>query len=286
MDGTEERAAGIATRREPGAFTPPVTVAPRVPFKGDPFFISQMFAWKLDLGVPFGGRGGETLALTGDGHAALSAFLDDDVHGVYQQRARLTTIPSAATAPRPTPSAARSVWPRRWPRSRSPTVRRRWSGANASTGTARAPGRRRCERALGAAPDGAGGRSGQPRRRPRRQARGPVSCSGPCDVRAQALGGSRATGRLRLKHAGRGRLKLDQGRVPVAPRGLGPMRIRLTYAVNGQYPRVRTLTLRLVRPAEARVPRPRIVGLRAERRDDTIRVTVEYDAGRRSGCTW
>jgi hypothetical protein len=89
--GEEEGGVGIATRARLGTFTPPVAVAPRVPYTGDPFFISQSLDRFLGLSS-FSGYGVSALTLTGDRHAALSAVPDDDVHGVYQRRASLTTV--------------------------------------------------------------------------------------------------------------------------------------------------------------------------------------------------
>jgi hypothetical protein len=62
--------------------------------------------------------------------------------------------------------------------------------------------------------------------------------------------------------------------VPIAARRLGQVRVRVTYgSIATQHPRARTITLRLVRPAAPPPPRARVVGLRAVRRDGTIRVT-------------
>jgi hypothetical protein len=272
--GREEHAGAMVTRRSQGPFTPPVTVRARTPFTDDPFFVSQTFAAAFGIGSAFEGRDAGTLALTGDGHAALAGYRDDDVHGVFQLRASLTTVPlggdradtqilggvlglsGSASAISLTDGTPALVWPERI--DASGTVHLAAQGA--TTPDEPPPPRVTV---------------GAPVRRvvaPGEQLVLPVRCSGPCDVRGQALGGSRATGRLRLKRAGRGLLKLETGSVPLAPRRLGPVRIRLTYGhLDTQHPSTRIVTVRLERPTDP--PRPRLVGLRAERRQRTIRVT-------------
>jgi hypothetical protein len=273
-EGSEERGSAIVTRTSAGAFTPPVAIRPRTPFTGDPFFVSQTFASAFGIGSAFDARRSDTLAITGDGHAALAGNRDDDVHGVYQLRASLTTVPlggdraetrifggvlglsghgSALSLADGTPAL---VWPER--------IGERGTVHLAAQGAALPPEPPPPTVSLGAPADRVVA--------PGEQLVLPVSCSAPCDVRGQALGGSGATGRVQLKRAGRGLLKLETGSVPLAPRRLGPVRLRLTYGrVNTQQPSVRIVTVRLQRPADP--PRPRLVGLRAVRREHTIRVT-------------
>ncbi len=103
----------------------------------------------------------------------------------------------------------------------------------------------------------------------------PVTCSGPCHVRAH-VGDSGEENTLILPRGGRGRLNLSPLSGPIAPPRLGPVRIRITYGPpNAREPNVRTMKLRLVRAAGP--PEARVVALRAVRRGNTIRVSWRTD---------
>ena len=104
----------------------------------------------------------------------------------------------------------------------------------------------------------------------------PVTCAGPCEVRAQVAGRFGVGDTLVLPKAGKARLRLRPGDDPIAPPRLGPVRVRLTYAaVDGRRTRTETLTLRLVRGPLRRAPRP--VGVRAVRVGDALQVSWTMD---------
>jgi hypothetical protein len=271
--GEEEHATALVTRRGLGAFTAPVSVRPRTPSTEDPFFLSQTFEANVGI-VPAFHDVGTSLTLTGDGHAALADYRDDDVHGVYQLRAALTTVPLGGDrAETQVLGGVLGLTARAVPVSLADgTPALAWSERIDESGTLHLA-------AQGATPPREPPpprvRVGAPARSllvPGKPLVLPVRCRAACDVRGQALGGSRATGRLRLTRAGRGLLKLETGSVPVAPRRLGPVRIRITYGPpNTQRPRARIVTVRLRRPADP--PAWQIAGLRADEAGGAIRVT-------------
>jgi hypothetical protein len=274
--GSAEGASAIVTRRAAGPFTAPVTLAPRVPDTGDPFFHSQTLASISGLDRGFWGLGSRSLLVTGDGHAALATLPEVVREGITMFRAGLTTLPlggdRAETQQFGGPIAFVSgARPLELADGRPALV---WSERIDES-----------ERLHLAAPDAVPAGDGAPPKvtvgaparrtiRPGADVTLPVTCSGPCDVLVQPIGGPRAWGRLRLPRGGRGKLVLTQGSVPLAPRRLGTVRLRVTYgALGARQPREKLVAFKLVRTRSAPRPESRAYGLRAELRAGAIRVS-------------
>jgi hypothetical protein len=104
----------------------------------------------------------------------------------------------------------------------------------------------------------------------------PVTCGGPCEVRAQVAGRRSSRELLALPAAGKGRLRLRPLERAIAPARLGPVRVRLTYAApDGRRTASETLTVRLVRGPLRRAPK--LTGVRAERVGGYIHVRWTLD---------
>lgn len=274
--GIEQEGAAVATRRGPGPFTPLVTVAPSAKLTGDPFYRSEAYAWSTDFS-PFYGQGAERLVLTRDGRALFGRVRMADVEGVSRTSAVLAVLPLGGTQPQSgelggVMGLAGAVTPIELADG-TPAVA--WGERLEGFGTIRlaAPGAE-----APADPPPPVVEVGAPADRELRANERlvlPVRCSGPCELYAQVVNASRAYARLRLPRGGEGRLRFWIAGVPIAPRRLGPVRIRLTYgAPDAQRPPARTETVRLVRARErAAPPAPRVEGLRAVRREGTIRVS-------------
>lgn len=99
----------------------------------------------------------------------------------------------------------------------------------------------------------------------------PISCSGPCSVRASIDGNEGSQGLTTLVRGGKGTLRIAPGLKPIAGRSGGKLRIRVRYGEPGTTaPRTQTVSLTVKR---ARTATPRIVGLKAVRREGGVHVT-------------
>ena len=101
----------------------------------------------------------------------------------------------------------------------------------------------------------------------------PFQCDGPCEVRAQVINQPAYEASARLTSAGSGRLRLSDF---VAPRRLGPVKVRFTVAaLDGRRSRTWTTTYRLRAGRTYRLLR--VDAIRAERRGSRVRVTVKAE---------
>jgi hypothetical protein len=100
----------------------------------------------------------------------------------------------------------------------------------------------------------------------------PVRCSRACTVRAQVVGNDGSDGLTSLPRAGSGQIRIYPGYEPIATRRRGStVKVRMSYGSPGTVaPQTLTVTMR-VRLADT--PFPRIVGLKAVRRGERVRVT-------------
>ncbi|MDA0182096.1 hypothetical protein OJ997_17455 [Solirubrobacter phytolaccae] len=274
--GTDEDGVGIATRRAPGAFTPLVPVVAPVKLTGDPFYRSELYAWYTD-DSPFYGQNAERLALTGDGHALLGGARMADVDRVSRTSATLAKLPLGGDRVETdvfggVMGLAASVNPIQLA---DGTPALAWGERLEQEGTLRLAAPGATAPADPPPPAVTVGRPADRELRANERLVLPVRCGGPCELHAQVVNDSRAYARLRLPRGGKGRLRFYIGGTPIAPKRLGPVRIRLTYGrPDAQTPRVKTLTLRLVRAPEPPPARPhRVEALQAVRRNGTIQVS-------------
>lgn len=267
-----------ATRRGPGTFDPPRTLArgnAAPPF--DPYLSSYGFQLALAPDAyDFGGADPEA-TMTGDGRALVSW---------NSRRDGLEYADVAAVALNGSPAVAGSALiAEQYPQSvtgltlpdGAPAVA--WLGGPLS------------EELRLAAPGAGGGadpplprlRVGRPARRvlgPEDPLVLPVRCSRACEVRGR-IPALRVDESAWLHSAGSDKLELRPIALPIAPRRAGRVRVELTFrAAGGRRVGRRTVSVRLERTKTP--PDPRAVGLRAERVGDAVRVRWRTDRPARS----
>lgn len=268
----------IATRPGHGGFRAPVTVAKaqKLPAGYDPIWYSPAFLDMAGGGVAFSNVFyDDSLVLTEDGRAllGLSAF---SYGGDERSVARLATIPLAGGA---------AVGAGAGGEFDTPSLTQPLVLADGSPALTWVTGVSENHFTLHLATEGGTRPPAGPAPRLKVGApvkrvldfgdslRLPIDCSGPCSVRARISGNAGSEGITTLARGGKGQLRISPGLKSIAGKRGGTVRILLRYGAPGAVlAQTQTQTV-AVKVKRAQAPMPRIIGLKAVRRGDGVRVT-------------
>ncbi|MDA0165714.1 hypothetical protein OM076_35935 [Solirubrobacter ginsenosidimutans] len=272
--GNSDGSLRMATRTAPGAFGAPVAVDPPRPYTGDPFYASEWVALLGDVGPGFFGDA-QDLALTPDGRVVFTREYRRTLGGIPTRSVRTATMALAGGAAQTTLAGGAFA------DIRNPLALVLADGRPAVVWAEDLPD---VDFRLHLAADGAAPgpqppspavhlRAAADALTPDGDVNLAVTCSGPCFVRAHVLVTDAAgEGALLLDRAGRGRLNIIGGQRAATLGRPGPVRVRISYGAPNAL-KLRQRTVRLNLDLRAAPPDPRVVGLRAVRRGDRIRVS-------------